>query len=66
MTIQCHFSCGASDCKKHVHVTIICHDDQEYDHDKLGEAIGFYEKPQGSLIEVNKWRCEEHASWRTT
>ncbi len=63
MTIQHHFVCGAPRCRTHVHVTIVCHDGQELDVDKLGAAVGFRETPVGATaFAVNRWRCQEHHS----
>ena len=62
MMIQHHFVCGAPGCRTHVHVTIICHDGQALDLDKLGAAFGFQERKSESLFATNRWRCQEHAS----
>jgi hypothetical protein len=65
MTVQYHFVCATPKCRKHVHVTIICHDEQKCDLDKLGEAVGFRQSRDQAVfttITANNWHCEEHVS----
>lgn len=60
MTIQHHFSCATPGCKVHVHVTIVCHDDQKYDCDKLAASVGFQQRRDHYAVNVNPWHCETH------
>ncbi len=62
MTIQYHFVCATSECRTHVHVTIVCHDAQKYDLDKLGAAVGFRQRKAQTIFTTDAWHCEEHAT----
>jgi hypothetical protein len=44
----------------HVHVTIVCHDDQKYDCDKLAASVGFQQRRDHYAVNVNPWHCETH------
>ena len=58
MTVMFHFVCAKPDCRTHVHVTFVCHDDHPYDLNKIGEAFGFRQQ-KAPLID--RWYCAEHS-----